>query len=878
MADTTETEQHTGVGVFLIPAAADPITAASSEPAHCTTIWMGDMNDVAPEDLEQLQAEVSAYVGQLDGPVVVPTAGRGVLGADEADVTFLERTDALLALRDGLLQASPTAEKLMNAVEQYPEWTPHVTMGYPETPALAEYDGDAVTFDRVGVWIGPDQHEYPMGGAMSDIDQLRDRAAALVAAATAEIPEATTTRSGPDLGQGPSPEELASTDEEMPLDEPEDGEELITEIPVHGVATLEGKPTGDGRGFRPGALSFGRLPAPLGYEFESSHGGSNSRVAVVGRIDEFWTVPSPTEGDGVFEVRWRGVIMPGKPYGALAIESIVDGSYDGVSIVIDDVTRDVTEERAFLRDKIERDQAAGDGMQEPKDLSVDEIIDEIVGDGTLDVNWFSAARIRRFDMVPTGAFQEGYTALGSEFADELTDEQLAIAASALEDCGCTDVEAPTGSFIVSFDSRSDDGPVEVGPFDSAEEAEAYLDTLRGPGFSAEYEVRQLSAPTIVAAAFAPGTKDGPGWITHPTATARIRRYWVRGAGAAKIGWGTPGDFDRCRTQLAKYVQNPEWLAGLCSNMHKEALGVWPGQEGGGRRGHGLAASAAPLFTLVAAVEPVDGAYFRRRELPNPRVGLVLDGDAVYGYIAQWNVCHIGNPQGPNVCTLAPHSKSNYAMFRTGTVMTTDGPVSVGQITMGIGHADVRDSMQVAASHYDNTNAAVADITCGEDNFGIWFAGVVRRTITDDQRYALGASGRLSGDWRPSGSQYELIAALAVNVPGYPIPEAQVLDAIAASAEPVAIIAAGIIRPEEINEPYTPVEEGTAALSTTDIAGIAIAAAETVLSKFSAGKVVLEPGAIVIDNGGVAPELTAARIAFNTRLLVDARSAAKSKGI
>lgn len=907
MADTTgaaETEQHTGVGVFLIPAEADPIVAASSEPAHLTTVWMGSMENIDDADLEALKSEVEAYAAGLDGPVVVPTAGRGVLGDDQADVTFLERTDALLALRDGLLEGAPTAEKLMNAVEQYPEWTPHVTMGYPETPALAEYDGDAVTFDRVGVWIGPDQHEYPMGGAMSEIDQLRARAAALTAAAAPADPATE-----------------APDDEEMPADELDDGEEELIEIPVHGVATLEGKPTGDGRGFRPGALSFGRLPAPLGYEFEHGHGSSNSRVAVIGRIDEFWTVPSPTEGEGVFEVRWRGVIDITRDYAAQAVQGIVDGSYDGVSIVIDAATRDVSEARDTLRAQIEADRAGEDVMA---NMSVDEILDSVVGDGTQDVTWWTAARIRRFDMVPTGAFEEGYTALGSEFADELTDEQLAIAASALADCGCAETEqiealiasARQAYRAVSTEERKKladegdampDGSFPIANVDDLRNAIQSIGRAKDPKAARAHirkRARDLGQEELIpdgwsvrVGDFAPGTHDGPGWITHPNATARIRRYWVRGKGAGKIAWGTPGDFNRCRAQLVKYVQNPDWLAGLCANMHKEAMGVWPGQEAGGRKGnrghHALVAGAtpAPLFTITAAVEPLDAAFFRRRELPNPRVGLVVDGDAVYGYIAQWNVCHIGNPQGPNVCTLAPHSKSNYGLFRTGSVMTTEGPVAVGQITMGIGHADAYDNARVAASHYDNTNAAVADIACGEDNFGIWFAGKLRPTATDQQRFDLAASGRLSGDWRPFGSDYELIAALAVNVPGYPIPEV----AIAASAEGhvTAILAAGIVRPEEVDEPYVPEIEGSATLSTTDIAGIAIAAAETVLAKFAAGGIVPAGGELVNADRGyvvplledvaedeqpITPDLAAARNALRLRLLADARSAAATKGI
>jgi hypothetical protein len=68
------------------------------------------------------------------------------------------------------------------------------------------------------------------------------------------------------------------------------------------------------------------------------------------------------------------------------------------------------------------------------------------------------------------------------------------------------------------------------------------------------------------------------------ATRRIKGYWTHGEGAAKIGWGVPGDFKRCESYLAKYF--PEDTAGLCANLHHEALGVWPGREGGGRKHRG----------------------------------------------------------------------------------------------------------------------------------------------------------------------------------------------------------------------------------------------------------------------------------------------------
>lgn len=66
---------------------------------------------------------------------------------------------------------------------------------------------------------------------------------------------------------------------------------------------------------------------------------------------------------------------------------------------------------------------------------------------------------------------------------------------------------------------------------------------------------------------------------------QLRAYWTRGAGAAKIRWAQPGDFKRCVKQVIKEGVPVRMAHGACANLHKEALGVWPGQEGKGRKGH-----------------------------------------------------------------------------------------------------------------------------------------------------------------------------------------------------------------------------------------------------------------------------------------------------
>ena len=78
------------------------------------------------------------------------------------------------------------------------------------------------------------------------------------------------------------------------------------------------------------------------------------------------------------------------------------------------------------------------------------------------------------------------------------------------------------------------------------------------------------------------------------------------------------------------------------------------------------------------------------------------------------------------------------------------------------------------AHYDNTGTAAADVCVGEDEHGIWLAGAVRPTATDEQIHMLRASA-VSGDWRPLGRGMELVAALAVNRPGFPITKAVTHD-------------------------------------------------------------------------------------------------------
>lgn len=162
------------------------------------------------------------------------------------------------------------------------------------------------------------------------------------------------------------------------------------------------------------------------------------------------------------------------------------------------------------------------------------------------------------------------------------------------------------------------------------------------------------------------------------------------------------------------------------------------------------------------------SWFENPQLSAPTPLQVTDDGRVFGHIAQWGTCHTGH----RGCLQPPHSRSNYAYFRTGAVQFPgQDPIPTGPITLGTGHAGLNLSAQAAASHYDNTGAAVADVAAGEDSHGIWVAGAIRPGTPKEKVYAFRASSP-SGDWRTiNGVGLELVAVLSVNSPGFPMPRA-----------------------------------------------------------------------------------------------------------
>lgn len=177
-------------------------------------------------------------------------------------------------------------------------------------------------------------------------------------------------------------------------------------------------------------------------------------------------------------------------------------------------------------------------------------------------------------------------------------------------------------------------------------------------------------------------------------------------------------------------------------------------------------------------------WFAQPELGGPTPLTVTADGRVFGHVATWGTCHIGYKDR---CVTPPHSKNGYRYFNTGQVLTADGEtVNVGRLTAGTNHAEIEFGAQPARDHYDNMGWAAAYVHSGEDDYGIWVAGAISPTATDDQVAQLRASA-VSGDWRAINNSLELVGVLAVNSPGFPIARAGIV-----AGSQVSLIASAVL--------------------------------------------------------------------------------------
>jgi hypothetical protein len=221
--------------------------------------------------------------------------------------------------------------------------------------------------------------------------------------------------------------------------------------------------------------------------------------------------------------------------------------------------------------------------------------------------------------------------------------------------------------------------------------------------------------------------------------------------------------------------------------------------------------------LVASGKiPTDppAAWFVKRKFDEVTPLTVTADGRIFGHIATWGSCHISFRR----CEPVPQSSTNYAAFRTNSVLTAEGStIRTGPLVMDTVHPDLRRLASDAQGFYDHTGCQVADIVPYDDRFGIAIVGAIRPDVKPEQLRALRGSD-ISPDWRTvNGRPRECVAMLAVNNSGFKVPQTLVASAgqyivpgkIAAAIdendEVLALVASGPMEPIEGGEEMSDVE-------------------------------------------------------------------------
>ena len=104
----------------------------------------------------------------------------------------------------------------------------------------------------------------------------------------------------------------------------------------------------------------------------------------------------------------------------------------------------------------------------------------------------------------------------------------------------------------------------------------FIDPEKGDEFIAAYDKGDMTVPEAEQFQMemsADQSMVAAGGLDRNRGNAEdLRQYWTKGEGAAKIRWGTPGDWSRCVRHLSKYM-GPR-AKGYCQLRHKDALGIY----------------------------------------------------------------------------------------------------------------------------------------------------------------------------------------------------------------------------------------------------------------------------------------------------------------
>lgn len=582
-----------------------------------------------------------------------------------------------------------------------------------------------------------------------------------------------------------------------------------------------GKPTGDGRQFDAGALSHRDLPLPLRYV--ASDSGGHANAVIVGHIASIGKEKAgmlPAKGEFYDDESWPEDVRNA----ATAAMKFTQNKVIGPSVDLDQAEMErVPEPKAYtLWKKAQAGKLKAAKMAHGGDCGCGgPVMAEEAYDGP-HLKMVRSGRVASATLVHIPAFAElaGHAKLiPVDSSDPNVDgtTSSAMVAGALVDFDWADVDWTAK--IENDDEMANvlsDGAVAPG---KAVSPIPNRKTKKKPNVDGSQDTQEMADDSGIwltddeyeqfARRRLPSqTKQKPGGAEEPSGDAE------QGQGGSGLGGGTYAAPDVTKTAVRSKLDDADFVdpdgrrfpIATCADIpdavssygranpkipygqfkaRLTAIAKRKGCEGSLPDNWKAAEKMAALMAGAAPVAPPK-SWFDDPKLTGPTPLHIGDDGRVFGHVAAWGTCHVGIGDS---CTMAPKSRTSYAYFHTGEVKTDDGSrVAVGRLTYGGGHAAPNLGYRAAAEHYDRTSNTGAYVRAGEDEYGIWVAGMLAPDADESAIFKMRAAP-LSGDWRRVGGNLEMVAALHVNTAGFPIP--RVLTA-GADEEAYSLVAAGAL--------------------------------------------------------------------------------------
>lgn len=157
---------NTTAVIVALPRAMDPIRLVGNEDKHATLLFFGETNTLPSEArfvLEDTAKRICKIFGSFSESIENVTR----LGSDDPPALVALTSGRQLGVIRKSMLINPKVVEYLTNTNQFPSYTPHVTLDYPDYAGEAELRDlmqslYRIQFDRLALWWGNEQIEFSL--------------------------------------------------------------------------------------------------------------------------------------------------------------------------------------------------------------------------------------------------------------------------------------------------------------------------------------------------------------------------------------------------------------------------------------------------------------------------------------------------------------------------------------------------------------------------------------------------------------------------------------------------------------------------------------------------------------------------------------------